>query len=89
MPSVPQTDSSRRRMFAIGCLLAVATLALYYPVGHYPFANADDDSYISDNAHVKYGFEPDTVTWAFTTVSDAPFFSVVVCWQMKSGSFRR
>ena len=71
MPSVPQTDSSRRWTFAIGCLLAVATLALYYPVGHYPFANADDDSYISDNAHVKYGFEPDTVTWAFTTFRDA------------------
>jgi hypothetical protein len=49
----------------------VATLTLYYPVNHYPFANADDDSYISDNPHVKYGFEPDTVKWAFTTFHDA------------------
>jgi protein O-mannosyl-transferase len=56
---------------AFGCLLLFATLALYHPVSHYPFANADDDSYISDNIHVKYGFEPDTVTWAFTTFRDA------------------
>jgi hypothetical protein len=58
-------------MIALGCLLAVATLVLYYPASHYPFANADDDSYISDNVHVKYGFEPDTVKWAFTTFSNA------------------
>jgi len=58
-------------MLALGCLLAVATLALYHPANHYPFANADDDSYIGDNLHVKYGFEPDTVTWAFTTFRDA------------------
>ena len=52
---------------ALGCLLVFATLALYHPVSHYPFANADDDSYISENAHVKYGLEWDTVPWAFTT----------------------
>src|SRR5262249_34871344 len=64
-------DFSRHRALTLGCLLAVATLTLYYPVNHYPFANADDDSYISDNPHVKYGFEPDTVKWAFTTFYDA------------------
>ncbi|MGO9518633.1 MAG: tetratricopeptide repeat protein, partial [Candidatus Korobacteraceae bacterium] len=63
-------------MLALGCLLAVVTLALYHPVNHYPFANADDDSYIGDNAHVKYGFEPDTVTWAFTTFRDANWHPV-------------
>ena len=71
MPSASHAAYSRNWALAIGCLLAVATLALYYPVNHYPFANADDDSYISDNAHVKYGFEPDTVKWAFTTFRDA------------------
>jgi protein O-mannosyl-transferase len=58
-------------MLALSCLLVAATLALYRPVNHYPFANADDDSYIGDNVHVKYGFEPDTVAWAFTTFRDA------------------
>ena len=55
----------------LGCLLVFATLGLYHPVIHYPFANADDDSYIGDNIHVKYGFEWNTVTWAFTTFHDA------------------
>jgi len=56
---------------AVGCLLVFATLALYHPVIHFPFTNADDDSYIGDNAHVKYGLEWATVPWAFTTFRDA------------------
>ena len=71
MPLPSHAKFSRSWALALGCLLAVATLALYHPVNHYPFANADDDSYISDNLHVKYGFEPDTVKWAFTTFRDA------------------
>ncbi len=51
----------------LGCLLVLATLVLYHPVTHYPFANADDDSYIGDNPHVKYGLYWETVPWAFTT----------------------
>jgi len=64
-------DSLGKWTLALGCLLVFATLALYYPVSHYPFANADDDSYIGDNPHVKYGLEWDTVKWAFTTFSNA------------------
>src|SRR5271165_1050161 len=76
MLSRPRLNLTRSWMLALGCLLAVVTLALYHPVNHYPFANADDDSYIGDNAHVKYGFEPDTVTWAFTTFRDANWHPV-------------
>ncbi len=71
MPLPSYANFSRSWALVFGCLLAVATLTLYWPVTHYPFANADDDSYISDNIHVKYGFEPDTVKWAFTTFRDA------------------
>ncbi len=71
MPLPSYANFSRSWALVLGCLLAVATLALYHPVNHYPFANADDDSYISDNIHVKYGLEPDTVKWAFTTFRDA------------------
>jgi len=70
MPSLLQA-SSRSKALILGCLLAVATVVLYYPATHYPFTNADDDSYILDNAHVEYGLEPDTVKWAFTTFRDA------------------
>ena len=70
-PRASWSASPAKWNLVIGCLLLVATLALYHPVIHYPFANADDDSYISDNVHVEYGFEPDTVKWAFTTFHDA------------------
>jgi hypothetical protein len=55
----------------LGSLLVFATLVLYHPVIHYPFANADDDSYISDNVHVKYGLDWETAKWSFTTFRDA------------------
>jgi hypothetical protein len=61
----------KKRTLALGCLLVVATLALYHPVVRYPFTNADDESYIGENRHVKYGLEWDTVGWAFTTFSNA------------------
>jgi protein O-mannosyl-transferase len=51
----------------LGGVLLLAVLVVYYPAGHYTFTNADDDSYISDNAHVRSGLEWDTVRWAFTT----------------------
>jgi protein O-mannosyl-transferase len=75
-PHVGLFRSPQAWALSLGCALVIATLALYYPVNHYPFANADDDSYVTDNLHVKYGFEPDTVQWAFTTFRDANWHPV-------------
>jgi protein O-mannosyl-transferase len=72
--SAPRTSlfqSSGKWTLVVGCLLVFATIALYHPVVHYPFANADDDSYIGDNVHVKYGLDWDTIKWSFTTFRDA------------------
>jgi protein O-mannosyl-transferase len=52
--------------FVLGLLLAVATLALYYPVIHHQFVNYDDDIYVTDNWHIKYGLSWKGVKWAFT-----------------------
>jgi hypothetical protein len=49
----------------------VATVAVYYPVGRFQFVNYDDDVYVTDNFHIKYGFDSDTVKWAFTTYHGA------------------
>jgi hypothetical protein len=35
-------------------------------VNHYQFVSYDDGIYITDNWHIKYGFDWDTVKWAFT-----------------------
>ncbi len=51
----------------LGLLLAVATLALYYPVHGHPFINYDDSLYVTDNLQVQSGISWDTVRWAFST----------------------
>ncbi len=53
--------------WALGILLVVATVGLYYPVSGHPFVNYDDNVYVTDNAQVKSGLNWDTVQWAFTT----------------------
>ena len=54
--------------FLLGVILVIATAALYYPVRHHPFSNYDDEVYVTQNNHVKYGLDWDTVKWAFTTL---------------------
>jgi hypothetical protein len=56
-----------KRTWLLGLLLAVATVALYYPVSGHPFVNYDDNVYVTDNAQVKSGLTWDTLQWAFTT----------------------
>ena len=52
-------------------LLAVVTLALYNPVTRHPFANYDDDRYVTENPHVRQGLSADTFTWALTSTEQA------------------
>jgi len=51
----------------LGLILAIAIVAVYYPVHWQPFANYDDPDYVSDNFHVKAGLHWSTVAWAMTT----------------------
>jgi len=48
-------------------LLIIATVALYYPTDDHPFANFDDNLYVTENVHVTAGLHRETVKWAFTT----------------------
>ena len=56
------------RAWVLGLVLTFATLALYYPVNHYPFVNYDDTAYVTPNRHVQSGLHWGTVKWAFTSV---------------------
>ncbi len=47
--------------------LALATLAVYWPVRHHDFVNYDDADYVSANSHVQSGLSWANVAWAFTT----------------------
>ncbi|MGO9305848.1 MAG: tetratricopeptide repeat protein [Candidatus Korobacteraceae bacterium] len=50
----------------LGFVLAVAVVAVYYPVHWQPFANYDDADYVTDNFHVKAGLHWETIKWALT-----------------------
>jgi protein O-mannosyl-transferase len=56
-----------KRFLLLGFLLAAATVAVYFPVGHHPFLNLDDNQYVTANPHVQGGLSWETVSWAFTS----------------------
>jgi tetratricopeptide (TPR) repeat protein len=45
--------------------LAVVTAAVYLPSLRHGFLNWDDDTYITENPHVRRGLSAETVAWAF------------------------
>jgi Flp pilus assembly protein TadD len=69
--SEPKPDASRKLQFfklpGICLLLAVATLAVFWPVVHCEFLNLDDTFYFTANRHVQTGLNPANIAWAFTT----------------------
>ncbi len=66
-PETGVSASNTMRPWILALVLAIATIALYYPVSHHPFVNYDDDAYVTENAHVQSGLNWNTVQWAFTT----------------------
>ncbi len=72
-PAGIESQTGRSSLFAarwawiLPLLLIVATVAVYYPLKGHPFANYDDDDYVTNNAHVQAGLTWETVKWSFTT----------------------
>ena len=58
---------SNRRTFWFCVSLALAVLALYWPVTRYGFINFDDDEYVTANLHVLPGLTWNGLEWAFVT----------------------
>lgn len=65
----PNTTNVARYKQALGLslILLVATVAVYLPVIHHPFANIDDQGYVYENLHVQSGLTWSTFTWAMRT----------------------
>ncbi|HEY4415199.1 MAG TPA: tetratricopeptide repeat protein [Verrucomicrobiae bacterium] len=51
----------------IALLLALATLAIFLPVGQFGFVNYDDPDYVTENVMVKHGLTGAGILWAFTS----------------------
>ena len=60
-----------RQAVGLSVVLLVATIALYFPVIHHPFANIDDQGYVSENLQVQNGLRWSTFAWAIKTFDDS------------------
>ncbi len=59
------------------CLLvALASLAVYFPVRNYGFVDYDDSGYFFSNPHVLTGLTWSNIQWAFTSGEDANWHPV-------------
>ena len=56
-----------KRALVLSLLLAVLILAIYNQATHFPFANFDDDRYVTDNPRVQVGLTWETVKWSLTS----------------------
>ena len=50
----------------IAVSLALITLAVYAPAGHFDFLTFDDPDYVTSNAHVSNGITGAGLVWALT-----------------------
>jgi tetratricopeptide (TPR) repeat protein len=57
----------KNKSLVICLVLALVTLAVYWPVTSHQFIIFDDDDYITDNSHVTAGLTWPGIVWAFTT----------------------
>ena len=57
----------KKKSLLICLLLALVTLAVYWPVTSHQFIIFDDDDYITDNSHVTAGLTWPGIVWAFKT----------------------
>lgn len=62
--SLPRT---RRTALLLGVFLALATLAVFWPLTQAQFNNYDDQQYILENPQVQHGLNADGIKWAFTS----------------------
>ncbi len=64
-PSPTLAPVSKQTAFYVSSFLAIGTLLLYWPAGHYDFVLADDYQYICHNPPVLKGLSWDGIRWAF------------------------
>lgn len=68
MEQAPQFDG---QTMLVVIVLAVMTLALFWPVASFQFLNVDDSVYVMNNNHVKEGLSWHNLGWALTSLEVA------------------
>jgi tetratricopeptide (TPR) repeat protein len=67
-------DSARWQLPFALFLIAIVTVAIYWPVLHNDFIDFDDDAYVTANMMVRQGLTFKGLVWAFSTFHDANWF---------------
>ncbi|HZM04814.1 MAG TPA: tetratricopeptide repeat protein [Candidatus Saccharimonadales bacterium] len=57
----------KQRATLICLLLALVTLAIYWPATHFDFINYDDPDYVIYNSPIQHGLNRTSLAWAFKT----------------------
>jgi len=70
LSAIRKIAATHKLALGLSLLLLVATLALYFPVVHHPFANLDDIGYVYGNPHVQDGLTWPTIKWALQTFAE-------------------
>ena len=61
------SSTTRRTVFAVCCLLALAVAAVFGQTVRHEFINYDDNVYVYDNPQVAHGLTAAAVAWSFTS----------------------
>jgi len=59
----------------LAVLLALVTVALYWPAMRCDFINLDDPDYVVANLHVQGGLTWEGIKWAFTNTNQAAYWA--------------
>jgi tetratricopeptide (TPR) repeat protein len=69
---------SRFRAWLLAALLALVTLALYWPAMRCGFIGFDDPDYVTENPHVQDGLNWAGVKWAFCNTQQAVYWAPIM-----------
>jgi Flp pilus assembly protein TadD len=72
MPEKPKLEQP----VVIALVLALAVIAVYWPVGSFDFTNYDDPEYFSENSHVLAGLNWANLKWALQATDNASWYPV-------------
>ena len=73
--SAPIMARSRFPVWLMAALLALVTIAVYWPAMRYDFVNFDDPDYVTVNPHVQGGLNWEGVKWAFGNTEQAAYWA--------------
>ncbi len=75
MTSGPVMARSRFPVWLMAALLALVTIALYWPAMSHDFVNFDDLEYVTENPHVQGGLNWAGVEWAFRNTEQPAYWA--------------